>query len=171
MIIGIHGKARSGKTTTAGIITQFTSMQSYAFADPIKDMLTSVGVDCSDDMKDVVHPVFKKTPRQLMNSLGTDWGRKMNHDDVWIDHLYERATGQQHFSVSDVRFENEAQSIRDRDGVILHIVGHGGIAGNYQSEIGIVCKPGDYILNNDGVESNLYVKVYDFLKSLDFHAQ
>lgn len=155
MIIGLHGLARSGKTTATGIIAEElgNACQVEAFADPIKAMLNAVGVDCSDHLKDKVHPVFKKTPRELMNLLGTEWGRKMIHPDIWADILHNKRDSNV-LVVSDVRMENEADSIRSRGGVIIHIVGRGGIPGNYETEQGIKVHSDDYIIPNDSSLNN-----------------
>lgn len=155
MIIGLHGLARSGKTTAASIIAEElgNACQVEAFADPIKEMLNAVGVDCSDHLKDKVHPVFKNTPRQLMNSLGTEWGRKMVHPDVWVDITHNKHNSNV-VVISDVRMENEADSVRSRGGVIIHIVGRGGIPGNYETEQGIKIHSDDYIISNDSTLNN-----------------
>jgi hypothetical protein len=52
------------------------------------------------------------TPRRLMTSLGTDWGRNMIGDDLWLRMADYWLQLQRRFSarvvILDVRFENEA---------------------------------------------------------------
>lgn len=49
--------------------------------------------------------------------------------------------------VPDVRFENEAELVREH-GVLIHLVGRGGIEGNHVSENAIEFKPGDIVIDN-----------------------
>ena len=49
--------------------------------------------------------------------------------------------------VPDVRFENEAELVREH-GVLIHLVGRGGIEGNHASENPIEFKPGDIVIDN-----------------------
>lgn len=50
--------------------------------------------------------------------------------------------------IPDVRFANEAVFVRSR-GVLVHVKGRGGIAGDHLSERGIEQKPCDFVLWND----------------------
>ncbi len=63
------------------------------------------------------------TPRFAMQTLGTQWGRHC-YDDVWIDlamRRVEQAGDTDIVVISDVRFLNEAQAIRDAGGVIWSV--------------------------------------------------
>jgi hypothetical protein len=55
-----------------------------------------------------------KSPRQLLQSLGTDWGRDMVSATIWIDAM-QRLIAEQSSDViiiDDCRFDNEAQMVR-----------------------------------------------------------
>lgn len=155
MIIGIHGRAGAGKTTVTNMLMQIIpNCSTDSFAKPIKEMLQVMGVDCSDRNKNTIHPIYNKTPRQMMQSLGTEWGREMIDEDVWIKALDNR-TRHQNLIISDVRSENEASYIRKGFGtetaVLIHIIGRGGIEGKegqHASEAGITLMPQDIIIDN-----------------------
>lgn len=126
-LIGLMGKARSGKDTVADYLQGEHSFGRYAFADPMKDMLEAAFGDKFRN-GDRERPIawLGKSPRQLMQSLGTEWGRDEVHPDLWVLIANEawqvsKARGES-LVVSDVRFANEAQWIVDQGGVLIEIV-------------------------------------------------
>jgi hypothetical protein len=67
-----------------------------------------------------------KTPRQLMQTLGTEWGRELVHDNLWVKLAQRRI--EQHRAAStkplvfdDCRFDNEAQLIRGLGGIVVNL--------------------------------------------------
>lgn len=156
MIIGLTGKARSGKDTAAGIILQLIpSATKYAFADPLKAGLkAALGLTDEEvygELKDTVNPLYGKTNREMLQTFGTDWGRDMVHKDVWLL-AAQRLLPKGIVVISDVRFENEADFIRE-NGVLIHISrtirdSIDGIQG-HPSEAGISFKQGDVSVENN----------------------
>lgn len=148
-VIGIAGKARSGKDTLADHISTILGSDAAraAFADPVKDMLRAIGVHDIDKYKEVEHPVLRATSRRMMQTLGTEWGRDTLGEDTWINLTREKGLGKKFLIVSDVRFENEADFVRE-NGILFHVYGRGGIAGDHKSESGIEFKFRDFKLDN-----------------------
>lgn len=147
-LIGIAGPARAGKDTLASYLLDNLSddWSRSSFADPIKAMLSVIGVDCSDDTKAVIDDSYGVTPRHMMQTLGTEWGRHMIDGDIWVK-AFARLNAGECVIVPDVRFENEAALVREH-GVLIHLVGRGGIEGNHVSENAIEFKPGDIVIDN-----------------------
>lgn len=147
-LIGIAGPARAGKDTLASYLLDNLSddWTRSSFADPLKAMLSVIGVDCSDDAKAVVDDAFGVTPRHMMQTLGTEWGRHMIDGDIWVK-AFARLNAGKCVIVPDVRFDNEAELVREH-GVLIHLVGRGGIKGNHVSENAIAFKPGDIVIDN-----------------------
>ena len=147
-LIGIAGPARAGKDTLASYLLDNLSddWSRSSFADPIKEMLRAIGVDCSDDAKAVVSDDYGVTPRHMMQTLGTEWGRQTIDNDIWVK-AFARLNAGKCVIVPDVRFENEAELVREH-GVLIHLVGRGGIEGNHVSENAIAFKPGDIVIDN-----------------------
>jgi predicted ATPase len=134
-IIGLTGFAGSGKDTVRDILEDM-GFVGFAFADPIRAMLRELlsgsGLDdkwmeCREFKEEVI-PELGVSYRQMAQMLGTEWGRSL-HADFWVrlagayvadiqDQSFERAVN---FVVSDVRFENEANFVRERGGVIWRI--------------------------------------------------
>lgn len=147
-LIGIAGPARAGKDTLASYLLDNLSddWSRSSFADPLKEMLRAIGVDCSDDAKAVIDDSYGVTPRHMMQTLGTEWGRHMIDGDIWVK-AFARLNAGKCVIVPDVRFENEAALVREH-GVLIHLVGRGGIEGNHVSENAIEFKPGDIVIDN-----------------------
>lgn len=161
--ISIAGPARSGKDTAADyLLTKLGPEWSItSFAEPIKKMLEVIGVDCSDEAKDIVDPRFGVTPRHMMQTLGTEWGRGMIKWSIWEDIVEEKIQVSPRI-VKDVRFDGEADLGR-KYGPLLHMLGRGGIPGQHSSEAGVSFEVGDIEIHNDGTEQHLY-KQLDTIK-------
>lgn len=147
-LIGIAGPARAGKDTLCSyMLDNLDGIWSRSsFADPLKEMLRAIGVDCSDDKKAVVNKDCGVTPRHMMQTLGTEWGRNLIDGDIWVK-AFARLNAGKCVIVPDVRFENEADLVREH-GVLIHLTGRGGIEGNHASENALGFKPGDIVIDN-----------------------
>ena len=164
IIIGIAGPAQSGKSTLAGEFCRLTEFRGkkyvkHPFAGPLKRMLASIGVDVSDLSKNTPVPFLdgRITPRVMMQTLGTEWGRSLLPTmwlRVWQHELDDTAHT---VCVPDVRFDNEAELIRNLGGTIIHIqrkptAGMLAVPA-HTSEAGITRVKGDIIFRNDrGIE-------------------
>ena len=158
-LIGIAGPARAGKDTLCSYMLDNLDgiWLRSSFADPLKDMLRAIGVDCSDDAKAVVSDDYGVTPRHMMQTLGTEWGRQTIDNDIWVK-AFARLNAGKCVIVPDVRFENEAELVREH-GILIHLVGRGGIEGNHVSENAIEFKPGDIVIDNSRDLAWLYGQV------------
>ena len=170
-LVGIAGLARAGKDTLASYLLDNLSSDwtRSSFADPIKKMLEVIGVDCSDEAKAVIDDRFCYTPRHMMQTLGTEWGRHMIDGDIWVK-AFARLNAGRCVIVPDVRFENEAELVREH-GVLIHLVGRGGIEGNHVSENAIEFKPGDIVIDNSRDLAWLHAQVDGNAVLSDFVAE
>lgn len=125
-LIGLIGRARSGKDTVAGYLARRHMFAHIAFADPMKQMLETAFGDLFRD-GDREKPIdwLGKSPRQLMQTLGTEWGRNQVHPELWVLLTEQKV---KHFVeldmplvISDVRFHNEADMILKHGGELWHI--------------------------------------------------
>ena len=64
-----------------------------------------------------------KTPRHIMQTLGTEWGRKLIGDDIWLEVMLNRirTTRSKTIIIDDCRFENEADLVHSLGGVVVQI--------------------------------------------------
>ena len=138
LIIGFTGLKRSGKDTAVNALREeygHQNVQSYAFAEPLYDMLDLLlqpeGFPLLDngevDKNAVVKP-YNVTIRHMLQTLGTEWGRECIHPDVWVLRGEELIKSMAQvvpdlpiFVFSDVRFNNEADMIRENGGYIIRI--------------------------------------------------
>ena len=190
IVIGIAGPAGAGKDTVADHIVERTgAFVKVSFATRLKKML-KVGLDLTDqqlhgDLKETLDPRYGKTPRHIMQTLGTEWGRHTIADDIWptalfaaLDREYFDAGPERKFDnivIADVRFANEAAAIRERGGFIVHLEGRSiGLGSTHASEAGVGFKSGDEVIYNSENLEALAIKckpvldrIYQELESCD----
>lgn len=172
LLIGLTGRARAGKSTAAEHLAGTYLLEQYAFADPLRDGLMAIfnldPTDFEGDRKEQPLTWLERSPRQLMQSMGTEWARNTVHPDVWVklaeqnlDYMSKALGAVIGFVISDVRFENEAHLIRRRGGTVIHIGRDNAQAVSpHISEAGVAVRQDDLILRNNGT-------VDEFLRSLD----
>ena len=160
-IIALAGRARSGKNTVANFIQAQYGGYQYAFAGPIRAMLKAgFNIDLDADhwttRKEDPIPGIGKSPRQMMQTLGTEWGRECINPDLWVLlaqlRFMNQGTG---MILTDMRFENEASWVRRMGGQVVHIVRDSapGVA-EHKSENSLFVDPRDITLyNNMDLES------------------
>ena len=122
IVVGVTGAAGAGKGTVASML----GWHEVSFADPLYDMIsvmTGYSVEQLKDrqFKEQAIPWLGKSPRQLLQTLGTDWGRDIVAKDVWRKIGARRIRGAQFLGVPcvvvpDVRFDDEADLIHDEFG-------------------------------------------------------
>jgi len=163
-LIGIAGRARTGKDSLAGHLCRHHGYERIAFADPLRSGLDAMGIPWESlshpGQKDAPIPWLGVSGRYLMQSLG-DWGRTAN-PNYWICLLARRIDrmvqldGHTHIVVTDVRYENEADWIREH-GQLWHLRRpDAGRVRPHSSEDGIVPLPGEPEFTNDGTLADLY---------------
>lgn len=172
-LIGIAGRARSGKDTVANFIIAAIGGYRYSFADPIRAMLAPLGVDMNDPYwqarKEQVIPALGVSPRRMMQTLGTEWGRNLINPDLWLVMAHQRLLRNgPGMVISDVRFENEAAWIRKHGGRIIHVIRPEAKAVEaHASEDGIEMLDTDAQLFNSGTLEELQLTVRELLRVYD----
>ena len=89
------------------------------------------------------------TVRDFLQKLGTDALRNGLHDNVWVNALMADYTEESDWIITDTRFPNEAQAIKDKGGIIIR-VDRPGIKpiNNHPSETGLDNWNFDYKIAN-----------------------
>lgn len=181
MLIGLAGRAGSGKSTVARQLCEAHRFRGYAFAAPIKAMIADAfGLTLSQiEGPEKESPVagLGRSPRYLMQTLGTEWGRDLVHQDVWVFcaerwlHETRKRYALHHRGqplrvvISDVRFDNEAAWIRGQGGIVAHVVRDTGRSDSHASEAGIELADGDWRIDNSGTFGELRACVDDMIDS------
>ncbi|MDP3848602.1 MAG: deoxynucleotide monophosphate kinase [Pseudomonas sp.] len=172
ILIGLHGLARTGKDTAANYLVAHYLLAVYAFASPLKtalqQMFNLTAEQLNGALKETPLPIIGKSPRELMQLLGTEWGRHSVHNDLWLllarqnmDNMLELQDGYlPGFVISDVRFENEATWIRAQGGTVLHLLRPDAAAVNpHISEAGVAIHDNDLVIHNDADLQHLYTQL------------
>lgn len=172
-LIGIAAKAQSGKTTVANHLIQRYGYGHVSFAEPIRQFIADLtGITREDlekaEIKEAVIPWIGRSPRYMMQTLGTEWGRDTILADFWIKramrHVNDLSWGCIPAVISDVRFDNEAKAIREAGGVVLHLSRPDALVVNsHASEAGVARHCTDYVIVNDGTLGDLYAAVDVFM--------
>lgn len=192
LILGVIGRKGSGKDAVGEHLCTrgFTRI---AYADLVKTIalvlfphLTHRHLWGPIEVKEAVDPVTGKTPRWILQKLGTEVGRQGQLDvfeelgvtpaavaaalskfhvepgqTAWIDALFENLDDGD-FVVTDVRFPNEAEAILDRGGHVIKLVRPGfdtGTLNDHPSETEVENCRFDRLVPNDGTLADLYERV------------
>lgn len=182
MLIGISGKIGSGKDTVAEIIQELNpSFQNKKYASKLKQVAgLLLGVDpvkfedreykqskLGSEWGWVTFEGKKKigrfdyTVRKFLQALGTEAMRENLHVDVWLNALFADYTDSQDWVITDVRFQNEADRIKEMGGVLIRIDRPGPTPEKeHPSETALDNYDGwDYYIANIGTVEELRVKV------------
>jgi len=171
-MIGFAGQKQSGKSTAAAALVD-ADFKALSFATPLKwaidGLLLALGLSRSDIAvyavdKEFVIPQAGRSYRYMCQRFG-DVGREFK-DDFWVD--CARAILLQCTDVDvvfdDVRFDNEADMIRQQGGLIIHVRRPSLLStDDHISEAGIQVKPGDLWLCNIGSVDDLQAKLWRVL--------
>lgn len=174
-IIGITGRKGVGKDT-AGMALKLRGWHQDSFADPIRKCVADLlGVSLSELEAIKEQPVewlYKEpfaasmTPRKMMQTLGTEWGREMVHGELWLRALDRRIAGKTQVFISDVRFVNEATFIHKLGGHVIEIVRETGHQDSHASEAGLDPTFVDARVTNDGSIELLQLRLLDVIHQL-----
>ena len=169
MIIGLSGYAQSGKDTVAEMLCDKYKYKRRAFADPMRQALLILNPQLdsitrvSDLVDDYGWEFAKKNPevRRLLQVLGTDVGRKMFGENVWVKMLMDNLNHEDRVVISDVRFPNEAEAIKKLGGSVWRINRHNHSAANgHTSEHAMDNYMFNHVIYNDGTIDELEEEVF-----------
>ena len=170
-LIVLTGAAGSGKSTVASALAGMYGAKVVKFASPLKAMLRAIGLTdahIEGELKEKPCDLLGgQTPRHAMQTLGTEWGRALISNDIWVEAwtrevLAVLADGGC-VIVDDCRFENELDAALSMGGYVLRLERYGAGAGNHASESGLAGIDMPVIDNN----RPLAVVIDDVLTVLD----
>ena len=204
MIVTISGFIGSGKDTASEYLQKKHGFQQVSFAGALKDAVSSVfGWDRemiegktaeSRAWREQVDAWWANrldmpqlTPRWILQYWGTEVCRQGFHDDIWIASLENRILRNSgHVVISDARFPNELQTVKNLGGISVHVVrgpkpdwydlairANSGdrvakeniVQRVHSSEWAWVGHPFDYEINNNQTLDSLYNQMDQIIKS------
>jgi hypothetical protein len=194
-LIALTGQKFSGKDTVGEFYVQKYGYIRVAFADILREMIDPLlnvlerhhtyterwvtGRTPEWMERKSIRTSFRgaTSPRHLLQTLGTEWGRKHIDPDVWVwtaMRKVDQAWSNGHpVVITDLRFENEAQYVHDFGGDIIKIARPETDAASapwwkiwgrrHASEISIDEKWFDYVITNDNTIEHLHARAERFL--------
>jgi len=200
MIIGVVGFIGSGKGTVADILVNKKDFTKISFADSLKDATAAIfgwprallegDTDESREFRETKDEWWSKktglhiTPRNMLQKLGTEAGRDVIHDDLWVLSAERKIGMYKNVVIPDVRFPNEMDIIQNMGGFIVRVrrgndpewydaAKRANLEGNtdlmvdypiHYSEWAWIGHPTDYQLDNVGAISMLEADIEHMLK-------
>ena len=114
----------------------------------------------------VVHN--QMTVRDLLQKLGTEALRDNLHPDVWVNALFsDPGFAAEKWLVTDVRFVNEAEAIKERGGILMRVK-RDLETGSHASETQLDKYKFDVVIKNNGNLEELVESVRKFCKKQKF---
>jgi hypothetical protein len=125
VIIGVAGRARSGKDTVASLFSK--THRVVRFAQPIKDAVKALygwsDIETEADIKDVVDPSWGISPRSAMIHVAQST-RLFVANDFFVKRLFDSWEGDA-IVIPDVRYKHEVDAIHARGGITIKITREG----------------------------------------------
>lgn len=165
IIIGLAGQAGCGKDTFAKHLWKNMHFIRTSFAHPLKHCVKYL-FKMSDEqienriLKEMTDDRYGLSPRQIMQLFGTEFCRKMIHQNFWVNRMEEsiKEGTFDRIVISDVRFPNEADLIR-KYGTLVHINRPNNplaINSSHESEQILAINTGDICIDNNDLDESLY---------------
>ena len=102
------------------------------------------------------------TVREFLQTLGTRALRDNLNENVWVNSLFGNFNESSQWLVTDTRFPNEANAIKERGGIVVR-VDRGLSTGDHPSETALDDYEFDYIISNTGTIEELIEEVVKFV--------
>ena len=190
MIIGITGKIGSGKSTTATYLQEKYNYTEYSFASPLKEIgsifqFTQDQLYGTQENKLEVHPHWGISSRTFLQRMGTEMFReyfpkvfpeiKLNHS-IWIELFrLKYISNPKNYVISDVRFLDEANAIKEMGGVIIRTIRNNNVSSDskqehlHASETELERIVSDFTLDNNESITASQLNLDKIVSSLSFH--
>lgn len=186
MLIAFSGYKGSGKDTAARVLTTEYGFTKVAFADPVREMALAIDPwiqdpdglwwPLSEMITFVGWDVAKRDipeVRRLLQKIGTEAVRNILGTDVWVDYLNSKFpdlfNDDTRYVITDCRFENECNFVRDSGGQIIWINRPGLTSDGHASESVVPLKHAVAELHNNETIEELEedVRFFLFMRGID----
>lgn len=158
-LIALHGNMGVGKSEAYKFISETLGKDNVVlvkFAQPLYDI--------QEYAYNIISPVYTRPDsftkdRKLLQWLGTEWGRQTISESVWIDLWKSKVKSLiesgKTVVCDDVRFPNEAESVRQLEGIVININSYQNV-NRIDTNSGIVNHPSESGLPNHYIDDVVY---------------
>lgn len=170
-IIAFTGPKGCGKSTAATYLIEKHGFVRHYFAKPLKEMAKCLGLTeehVNGGLKEKPCDFLgNQTPRWILQSLGTEWGRKLIHPDLWTI-AWENTLPDCDIVCDDLRFPNELKTIKEKNGIVIEITRPEFERDqSHESEAHEI--PFDFQISNDGSIEEMFEKIEHFIKEKEWY--
>lgn len=183
MLIGIMGSIGSGKSTVADYLVKNHGFIEYSFAKPLKQIAEILQFEHhqiygTQDEKLEINKFWGISGREFLQKFGTEICRdtlptiipnmNMNNNTLWIRLFEKMYSPDKNIVISDVRFTDEINKIKELGGFIIKIERPSECTqkSDYQkhsSELSTSNIVPDYLILNNQTIEKLYENIDNFL--------
>jgi len=183
-VFGIGGALRSGKDTVADYLVEEYGWIKMGMSEPLNDALLALNpmipvrewgifskyVSYEELYLQVGYTEAKTNPevRRLLQVLGTEVGREMIDENVWVDIAKRRIEAEtsrgENVIMTGMRFPNEVRMIQELEGTNFFVSRPGvDSVSSHASETSVDKSLFDIEIENDGSLGELYAELDDLL--------
>lgn len=172
-LVGICGKAGSGKSAVSQYLVKEYGYEEVSFAATLKRMLAAAGMSEPTDraLKEANVEGFDFAWRKAAQTLGDEWGRQCLDPDIWVKLTMRSLKHDGKYVLSDVRYTNESFAIIQSGGAMVHLHGRQvdlGELSNHPSEKPLIASAHAHHIWNDKSIEHLYAAVRGIADSLQW---
>ena len=148
MLIGLLGKAETGKSTIASYLSEVYDFKRFSFATILKDMLFVAGMCSAEEL----WGVKSQLSRWLLQKIGTDIIRKQIDPDFFVRRMKKELQHELKLFnavIDDVRLENELKLVKELGGIAVKVIRTGYVTklgSDHITELTVDKLPYDYII-------------------------
>lgn len=180
MIVGLCGLAGAGKDSVAEILEAKLGFKRASFAEDIRTALYTLNpivgrrwffwtVRLQDAVDRLGWDQAKRRYpeiRRLMQVFGTEVGREQFGQKFWLDRTFSHFTADDDVAISDVRMQNEVDTIQESGGFVIWVKRPGLVRMPHKSEQLDFEAACDAIILNDGSKNDLEASTLECMESL-----
>lgn len=171
---------QQGKTTAARYLQHF-GYAKFAFADPLyamlRSMLLTAGYERSEidfylsEGKENVIPEIGTSCRHLTRTLGTEWGRCIIDQNLWVKVARKRILKEQGdtfrrpICFDDLRFPNELELLKKHGFTLIRVVRETDRNDSHESDLALRDYDAwDHVVENNGTPEEFNFKIQKLLE-------
>jgi hypothetical protein len=189
LLIGISGNINAGKDSVADILINLAKVEGLVcekrkFAQKVKEqasILLGVHISKFEDAEfknkvvkryvDKSGEVKELTVRDYLIGIGNGL-RKVIHEDIWVDLMFNDYQSTDRWVISDVRYPNEFEAIKKLGGIMVYVKRKNSVYLDNESERSLdnYLKDNrfDYVIYNDATKYDLVQSAKKIFDDINF---